>query len=96
MILAWRTFGGQRPRQSARLLANDGAEIAVNSKLWNGKLRAFHVGLDTFTTVKATLEASRTIDAPTRAQRRAAKRIALAHSSLPSTTARNFGRWPVS
>lgn len=53
MLLVWRTFAGQRPRQSARLLANDGAEIAVNTKLWNGKLRPFHVGLDTFTTVKA-------------------------------------------
>lgn len=52
-LLIWRTAGGQRPRLSSRLLANDGAEIAVNTKLWSGKIRAFNEPLDVFQTVKA-------------------------------------------
>ena len=52
-VIDWRVFGGQRPRLSSRLLSNEEAEVAINAKVWNGKLRAFQRSKDIFTAVNA-------------------------------------------
>lgn len=52
MSIALRRFKGVRPRVNARLLAAEEATLALNAKLWNGKLRPINVARQEFVTPK--------------------------------------------